>query len=162
MKNSHNYFLYSLSPLLLLGLFFLTTNTTAADNTLNQALNKLIKEPKQIQSPDEAFKLSATLNNLNQIELSWDIGKNCFLYKEKIKITPELGQTLYTDFKSVTQEDEYFGLVNVFYDQLVYKLTFKSNKMLLTYQGCNETGFCYPPISKQLIVNTLTKSITII
>lgn len=157
----HNRFNFLSYFILTIGFSLFASVITASDNTLNQKLNKLIKQPQQILSPDEAFKLSATINNLNQIELSWDIAKNCFLYKEKIKITPDLGQEFYTDFKSVEQDDEYFGLVNVFYDQLVYKLSLKANKMLLTYQGCNETGFCYPPVTKELIVNTSSRSITI-
>lgn len=160
--------LFSYSFHIAIVIIFLCSNLVLGDgeDTLNQPLNKLIKEANEIKGPNQAFQLNAILNDLGQIELTWLIDKQCFLYKDKleINISPEQTFTLVTPNSSTRQDDEYFGDVEVFYDELKYFLSadFDGKTIIdLVYQGCNETGFCYPPIERQLILDKSKKSLYI-
>ena len=137
-----------------------------AEDTLNPSLNKLIKASDEIKGPDQAFKLEAIFNELNQIELNWLIDEQCFLYKEKLEfyVSPEQIYSIETDNLAVRQDDEYFGNVEVYYKELKYLLIGDFNKETvidLIYQGCNAQGFCYPPIKKQIILNKSKKYISL-
>lgn len=152
-------------PLLLIFLFS-NTVLSAVEDTLNTSLNTLIKDSNEIKSPDQAFQLKATFNDLDEIELTWLIDKKCFLYKEKLKISvsPKQNFTSKTPNTTIRQDDEFFGDVEVYYNNLRYFLIadFNDNtKIDLVYQGCNETGFCYPPIKKQLILNKSKRTISV-
>lgn len=136
-----------------------------AEDTLNPSLNKLIKATDEIKSPDQAFKLEAVFNDQNQIELNWLIDEQCFLYKEKLEfyISPKQAYSIKTDNTAVRQDDEYFGNVEVYYQELKYLLIGDFNEETiidLVYQGCNEKGFCYPPIKKQILFNKSKKYIS--
>jgi thiol:disulfide interchange protein DsbD len=127
-----------------------------AEDTLNPLLNKLIKTSNELKGPDQAFKFEAIFNELDQIELTWSIDNQCFLYKEKLEfyISPKQNFSSKTNNTAVLQDDEYFGNVEVYYQELKYFLTgdFSEEAIIdIVYQGCNEKGFCYPPIKKQIL-----------
>ena len=50
--------------------------------------------------------------------------------------------------------DEYFGEVEVFHKKITKSFTLNPlvRKITVKYQGCNEKGFCYPLITKQLFL----------
>ena len=48
---------------------------------MNNEINKLFKPNKEILSHDQAFKLKVSFLEKNKIQLSWDISKGCYLYK---------------------------------------------------------------------------------
>ena len=153
--------------ILLFIIFFLSYPILGdAEDTLNPSLNKLIKTSDEIKGPDQAFKLEAIFNDLNQIELNWLIDEKCFLYKEKLEfyVSPEQIYSIETDNLAVRQDDEYFGNVEVYYKELKYLLIgdfSKETVIDLIYQGCNAQGFCYPPIKKQIILNKSKKYISL-
>lgn len=129
-----------------------------AEDTLNPLLNKLIKTSNELKGPDQAFKFEAIFNELDQIELTWSIDNQCFLYKEKLEfyISPKQNFSSQTNNTAVLQDDEYFGNVEVYYQELKYFLTgnFSEKAIIdIVYQGCNEKGFCYPPIKKQILLD---------
>lgn len=135
------------------------------EDTLNPSLNKLIKISNEIKGPDEAFKLEVVYNELNQVELTWLIDNQCFLYKDKLEfyISPEQNFSFRTKNIAVQQDDVYFGNVEVYYQELHYVLTgnFSEEAIIdLVYQGCNEKGFCYPPIKKQILLNKSTRGVS--
>jgi len=98
---------------------------------------------------NEAFVLSVNALDAS-VELRWDIAPGHYLYRSKLDF----------EFDSVTQkpeiapgesrEDEYFGKVEVYIDQLVVNLPIPDDsseniQVKVTYQGCAEAGLCYIP-----------------
>ena len=81
------------------------------------------------------------------------------MYKDKFKTysDTDLVENQKIEGEAIRINDIYFGSVNVFYNkvkQTIYKTNdLKSVKVV--YQGCNEKGFCYPPISKEIQVDNL-------
>ena len=151
----------------LFAVFFLSNPILGEiEDTLNPSLNKLIKTSDEIKRPDEAFKLEVVYNELNQVEFTWLIDNQCFLYKDKLEfyMSPEQSFSFITKNIAVQQDDVYFGNVEVYYKELNYVLTgdFSEEAIIdLVYQGCNEKGFCYPPIKKQILLNKSTRVVSI-
>ena len=110
-------------------------------------------------SGDEAFIFSAHIEDNESIILTWTIKENCFLYKDKFKTysDTDLVENQKIEGEAIRINDIYFGNVNVFYNKV--KQTIDKTKDLesvrVVYQGCNEKGFCYPPISKEIQVDNL-------
>ncbi len=114
-------------------------------------------------SADEAFNLRASAVN-NQIILDWDIAKDYYLYREKIKISAaipaQLGKIEFPQAK--IKNDEFFGKVGIYRDQIrvtipVLQSGLKSVLLNVTYQGCADMGVCYPPVTKSITLD-LTKT----
>ena len=113
----------------------------------------------KVLSGDEAFIFSAHIQDDESIILTWTIKENCFLYKDKFKTysDTDLVENQKIEGEAIMINDVYFGNVNVFYNKV--KQTIDKTKDLesvkVVYQGCNEKGFCYPPISKEIQVDNL-------
>ncbi len=103
---------------------------------------------------DKAFAFKAKVVN-DEIVLSWDIAKDYYLYKEKIKISSDysdqLGVAKFPPAK--IKNDEFFGKIGVYRNTVDVKIPIlrgNANSLLLnvTFQGCADLGVCYPPITK--------------
>ena len=59
--------------------------------------------------------------------------------------------------EAIRINDIYFGNVDVFYNSVRQTIdnTEHVGSVKVVYQGCNEKGFCYPPISKEIQVDNL-------
>ena len=145
----------------MIGLWFTSTiaggtATRAAKESPNKDLEKLLFLDKEILPADQAFKLEASLIGKG-IFLEWDIEKNCYLYLDKFsfKITNS-DHYLYPSFpRGELLEDEYFGRVEVFFNNIQTSLkidTLLTKEIVVTYQGCNQEGYCYTPIKKYILI----------
>jgi len=107
--------------------------------------------------PEQAFKPYAKINEKNQIEIGIDLGKDIYIYADKLDVKvlkPESVSIKNIEKpKSVLHHDE-----QVFLDspRLVVTLqsTQKTSKpedvtLKLFYQGCSEQGLCYEPSQKE-------------
>ena len=113
----------------------------------------------KVLSGDEAFIFSAHIQDDESIILTWTIKENCFLYEDKFKTYSD---TDLVDIKKIEGEairinDIYFGNVDVFYNSVIQTIdkTEDLGSIKVVYQGCNDKGFCYPPISKEIQVDNL-------
>ena len=110
---------------------------------------------QEILPADESFKFSV-FQIEDRIILSWELKENCFLYKDKFEITalPKTYIDIVTTETSLPINDEYFGEVEVFYNNVTKSFVHDENmeKIMVKYQGCNAKGFCYPVINKELII----------
>lgn len=88
--------------------------------------------------------------------------ENCFLYKDKFKVTAKGENLLALNTLGEPKQinDIYFGEVEVYFDSFEKEILLenKVDSINVTYQGCNEKGFCYPPINKTLNVEELNNS----
>jgi thiol:disulfide interchange protein DsbD len=115
----------------------------------------------EVLEPDQAFVFSAQLVDPNTIEARWQVAKEHYMYRDKIKVTLMEGDNVKLGTFDLPQgdekHDEFFGDIRVFHDEVIAKLPLiratkdPSNiKVKFTYQGCAEKlGICYPPINKE-------------
>ena len=112
-----------------------------------------------VLSGDEAFIFSAYTQDDERIILTWTIKENCFLYKDKFETyaDADLVQDKKIKGEAIRINDIYFGNVDVFYNKVIQTIekTEDLGSLKVVYQGCNEKGFCYPPISKEIQVDNL-------
>ncbi len=122
-----------------------------------------LADDDEIPHPDEAFILTAKLDQNNIIQSHILITDNTYLYRDKIKIRladgngHSIGAIALPAGKD--KYDEFLGDTEVFHDQIKVSIpiiseTNASEKFSLSYQyqGCVEDRICYPPITKYLKV----------
>jgi thiol:disulfide interchange protein DsbD len=119
----------------------------------------------EILTPEQAYQLSAVVEDGNHLRLLWNIAEGTYLYHDKIKLElldasgvaigdyvlpePEIKQ-------NSVRPDGSIGDVAVHHQEIDLKLPLlRSNTgasdiiLEAAYQGCAERGICYPPIRKQ-------------
>ncbi|QQA75361.1 protein-disulfide reductase DsbD [Pectobacterium parmentieri] len=86
----------------------------------------------------------------NQLNLRWDIHPDYYLYRAQIKIEGNdatLGKVELPQGES--HNDEFFGQVFILRDRLALAVPIEQAEsgatVKVTYQGCADAGFCYPP-----------------
>ena len=118
-----------------------------------------------ILPPDEAYQLSAVVEDGKHLRLLWNIAEGTYLYHDKIKLQlTEAAGVAIGDYqlpdpeikKDSVKPDGTIGDVAVYHQQidlqvpLVRSSTGTTSIVLeAAYQGCAELGICYPPINKQ-------------
>ncbi|MES2625494.1 MAG: protein-disulfide reductase DsbD N-terminal domain-containing protein [Pseudomonadota bacterium] len=133
----------------------------AAESALKQG--SLLQTNSTVLPVDVAFALTsfieaATGANIN-IVLRWEMPPGYYLYQKSLVVEDANGKVIsleLPDAKKIT--DEYFGEVAVYYSDLLLRLPLKlldskpgtTINLLLTYQGCAEALYCYPPEQKAL------------
>ena len=107
--------------------------------------------------PDVAFHLSSHLE-AGVLQLRWVIADGYFIYRDKIQVraaSPDLvvGPPILP--AGTRFDDKNFGLQEVYFQQAIVSVPFTRSdygahplQIQVTYQGCAQSGFCYPPISK--------------
>ena len=126
-----------------------------ASSLSSPSIQEILNSPQDILPADESFIFYA-FQKEDRIILTWDLKENCFLYKDKFQINtlPEDTLEIRTLEAPMLISDEYFGEVEVFYEKITKSFVINplTRKIMVKYQGCNAKGFCYPVISKQLIL----------
>ena len=134
-------------------IFALASYSLSTESFLEKITNN------KVLSGDEAFIFSAHIQDDKSIILTWTIKENCFLYKDKFEtyLDTDLVENQKMEGEAIRINDIYFGNVDVFYNSV--RQTIDNTKHVgsveVVYQGCNEKGFCYPPISKEIQVDNL-------
>ncbi|WP_409160308.1 protein-disulfide reductase DsbD [Pectobacterium sp. B2J-2] len=98
---------------------------------------------------DDAFAFEFQQQG-NRLNLRWDIHPDYYLYRAQIKIE---GNDATLDKVELPQgeshNDEFFGQVFIFRDRLALAVPIERAEngatVKVTYQGCADAGFCYPP-----------------
>lgn len=103
----------------------------------------------QFVPADQAFAFDFQQTD-RQVTLNWQIKPGYYLYRQQIKVLPTDAQLASFDVPPGTwHEDEFYGKTEIFTDHLSLPLTLNSAEkgalLTVTYQGCAEAGFCYPP-----------------
>jgi thiol:disulfide interchange protein DsbD len=118
-------------------------------------------EPEFLQV-DQAFVFDFVQNN-GQLTLTWTIADGYYLYKKQFKTVKkdvELGEAVYPEAEQI--EDEFFGLSDVFREQLSidYPIisSIQDGVVKIRYQGCADAGLCYPPTTKVVYLNKVDSS----
>ncbi|MCG8708782.1 protein-disulfide reductase DsbD [Brenneria sp. 4F2] len=100
-------------------------------------------------SVDQAFAFDFQQRN-NQLTVRWEIQPGYYLYRQQIKL--ESSDARLGEIKipaGISHQDDYFGQVFIFKQHAaltVPLLQANDNATVkVSYQGCAEAGFCYPP-----------------
>lgn len=120
-----------------------------------QAASDWLDEEPEFLRVDEAFRLTAELNPNRTIVARWQMPPGYYLYQHQFSFQLSAGQSgaMLAEAKipeGKTKVDEYFGEVEVYYDQVEIEVPLIGNPadgatISINYQGCADLGLCYPP-----------------
>ncbi|MGE3319076.1 MAG: protein-disulfide reductase DsbD [Candidatus Berkiella sp.] len=127
--------------------------------------------PKVLTS-DQAFMLNVTYQN-SLVKFQWQIAPGCYLYKDRLHIfvvQKDLNKVSLMPHAKLPEatriEDPSFGPEFIYKNQLAIPVSltdFDRNnaelQLQVQYQGCAESGFCYPPVTKWFEVTIANQQI---
>jgi thiol:disulfide interchange protein DsbD len=92
--------------------------------------------------------------------VNWDIEDGYYLYKKQFKTVVKNAELSEPTYPPSTQiEDEFFGISDVFFDDMVVEYEIASADqdavVKLRYQGCATAGLCYPPTTKVIYLDAV-------
>ncbi|NOS75366.1 MAG: protein-disulfide reductase DsbD, partial [Methyloglobulus sp.] len=119
--------------------------------------------PYDFLPPEQAFQVSSRSVSPSSVALSWKIAEHCYLYKHRFKIesaTPGIN-VIQTKFpEGENKIDHMFGQVEIFKKAVNVEVglqridpALKNIKLNIIYQGCAESGMCYMPENKTVVVD---------
>lgn len=114
--------------------------------------------------PDKAFEFVADATDANTVTGRWTIADGYYMYRDKLKITLKEGPGIKLGNvvlpKGEIKQDEFFGKQEIYHKQLTVRIPLVRSvnsaqdiKLHFSYQGCAESGICYPPINKTVGFN---------
>jgi len=115
-----------------------------------------------IPTVDEAFKLSAEIENQN-ISVNFKLVPETYIYLDKINLKDSNDSKIYFQFQGKKKEkkDVFFGLTEIADSDFKIKFPSKNNeKIILNYQGCYENKVCYPRKMKNIFIKYDKKRIS--
>ncbi len=101
---------------------------------------------------DQAFVFDFQQHQ-HDLTLNWQVKEGYYLYRQQIRVTPNQAHidTLALPDGEM-HEDEFYGKTEIYRQQLTLPLEVtqatKGATLTVTYQGCADAGFCYPPETK--------------
>lgn len=119
---------------------------------------------------DEAFKPILIPIDGNTVEVTWQVARGYYLYKDKISVKAisanvQLGILALPEGE--LKFDEFFGESEVYFEDVFARLPLARAtpeamdlELEINYQGCSLDGLCYPPTTRVLTV-ALTEASTI-
>jgi len=150
-------------------------NNNVATSPNNSALDQT---SQAFLAVEEAFQLAIQASEA-QLDLIWVIAPNYYLYRHAFELRyldeghpAESTEGLITDQlllnTGLKTHDDYFGPVEVYYNQATASIKLsslmalakqsesdKKGYLLIRYQGCAEAGLCYPVQSRQISLDNV-------
>ena len=118
--------------------------------------------------PDVAFHLTTHLDG-DALQLRWVIADGYFLYRNKMQVraaSPDLIVGSPVLPVGTRFDDKNFGIQEVYFQQATVAVPLTRTdygahplQIQVTYQGCAQSGFCYPPITKVVFPEDGSRSI---
>lgn len=101
---------------------------------------------------DQAFVFDFQQNQ-HDLSLTWQVKEGYYLYRKQVSITPTKANVGALQMPAgVWHEDEFYGKSEIYRQRLSVPVTVnhadKGATLTVTYQGCADAGFCYPPETK--------------
>ncbi len=108
---------------------------------------------------EQAFKLAAQFTSNNTLQLSWQIAPGYHLYRDRfdfqllnaapVQLAPVALPA------GIPKEDTILGKYQVYQNTITVPLILMNlvpghYNLQVNYQGCADSGFCYPPVNKQI------------
>lgn len=129
----------------------------AYNNSLgaNSDINSLLTQSDVILNENKAFNFTAMIIDEGILQLDWNLSNNIYLYRDKISISSDNEISIKPMPEGEIKTDKFFGKMEVFYDNLSTSIRYNKDKnpiIYVSYQGCNEKGYCYPFIKKEISI----------
>ncbi|AZV04075.1 protein-disulfide reductase DsbD [Enterobacter sp. N18-03635] len=101
---------------------------------------------------DQAFVFDFQQNQ-HDLTLNWQVKEGYYLYRKQVSITPVQASVGALQMPAGEwHEDEFYGKSEIYRQRLIVPVTVnqadKGATLTVTYQGCADAGFCYPPETK--------------
>ncbi|WP_318389892.1 protein-disulfide reductase DsbD [Enterobacter sp.] len=98
---------------------------------------------------DQAFAFDFQQNQ-HDLQLNWHIKEGYYLYRQQVKVTAAQADIAPLTLPAGEQhEDEFYGKSEIYRQRLDLPVSVqqaaKNATLTVTYQGCADAGFCYPP-----------------
>lgn len=111
---------------------------------------------------DQAFAFDFQQNQ-HDLNLTWQVKDGYYLYRKQISITPAQAEIAEVTLPAgVWHEDEFYGKSEIYRNTLTIPVTINQAQsgatLTVTYQGCADAGFCYPPESKTVPLSAVVAS----
>lgn len=139
-----------------------TDSTFKSSNTLGfepngSTLSGELNQIAEFLPVEQAFQANAwiapseTIKGKEAVFLQWQITPGYYLYRHRFAVN-KLKDNFAVDAiipEGKAKHDEYFGDVEVYYQQITLELPIESisdqSALKISYQGCADAGLCYPP-----------------
>ncbi len=118
-----------------------------------------VAQPQDVEllDPDKAFAFSAQPLAPDRIQLTWDIAKDYYMYRDKFRVQLVAGEVILEALQippGKLKTDAFFGEVEIYTDRVqidvpVIRTAASPTSIVIEAhgQGCNEpVGVCYPPM----------------
>ncbi|KAA9002843.1 protein-disulfide reductase DsbD [Affinibrenneria salicis] len=112
---------------------------------------------------DQAFTFDFQQNG-DRLRLNWQIRPGYYLYQRQIRLQASqatLGEYALPTGKA--HHDEFYGQVTIYTDALRLEVPLRNAgegaSISVTYQGCAEAGFCYPPETRVVPLSALNGAV---
>jgi thiol:disulfide interchange protein DsbD len=100
---------------------------------------------------DEAFELNVVDHEDGTRVLNWTIADGYYMYRDYLSAQTEAGvEVSMMTPPGIRKDDPNFGSVEIYHDSLQADMAATSGSVTVTYQGCQDEGICYPPVSRTL------------
>ncbi|ROS17129.1 protein-disulfide reductase DsbD [Raoultella terrigena] len=101
---------------------------------------------------DQAFAFDFQQSQ-HEVNLTWQIKEGYYLYRKQIKLSAADAAFLEPSLPSGEwHDDEFYGKSEIYRQRLTVPVTLtraaKGATLTVTWQGCADAGFCYPPETK--------------
>lgn len=108
---------------------------------------------------DQAFAFDFQQNQ-HDVNLTWQVKDGYYLYRKQVSVTPANAQIAPLQMpKGEWHNDEFYGKSEIYRQQLTVPVTLtqaaQGATLTVTYQGCADAGFCYPPETKTVPLNAV-------
>ena len=109
---------------------------------------------QQVLKPQEAFPIEVAFQN-DVLQISHRIKDGYYLYRDKISYETQDTRILLGSAKlpeGIKYEDEFFGKTQILRGKLFISTAKVENlnNLLIYFQGCSDSGFCYPLQSQKI------------
>lgn len=137
-------------------------NFDSAENPLADFSSPTTASNNRFVPVDQAFPFNF-IQQGNQIRLDWQIKSGYYLYRERFSFqakNAELGEFQIPE--GTFHHDEFFGDVHIFTDPVSVDIPLTSvsdnGELIVQYQGCATTGFCYPPETRTVPLDVISNA----
>ena len=124
--------------------------------SLELASFEFLEKKNTIPEAKKVFIVSSYVDK-NSINVSWKIKDGFYLYLNSVQVKKNTKIIPYTVIYSdqSTYMDEFFGTTEILRQEFQIAINNSDlldlSNILIKYQGCSDSGFCYPMQTKKLL-----------
>ena len=116
----------------------------------------------QFVPADQAFAFDFQQNQ-HDVKLTWQVKDGYYLYRKQVQVTPANASIAPLQLPNGEwHSDEFYGKSEIYRHSLTVPVTLtqaNAGAMLtVTYQGCADAGFCYPPETKTVPLSAVAQA----